>query len=281
MGHFSAPRAGFGTLVGMFKLRSGSLIGMVHVRALPGTPSSRLSIEKIASIAAEEARVLVDAGFDGVLIENMHDAPYVVGPQDAVVTAGMTAAGLAVREAIGEKVALGVQVLARGEREALAVGLACGASFVRCENFVFSHVADEGLMSEAAAGPLLRYRRNIGAAGIAVYADIQKKHAAHAITADVGIADHAHAAEFFGADGMIVTGSATGVAASMDDVRRVRGATKRTVLVGSGVTERTVAGILEVADGVIVGSSIKKGGAWANAIDVKRAKALVKAARGR
>ncbi len=254
---------------------------MVHVRALPGTPASRLSIDKIAGIAAEEARVLVDCGFDGVLIENMHDAPYVLGPHDPVVTAAMTAAGLAVRKAIGDKMAMGVQILARGEREALAVAMACGGSFVRCENFVFSHVADEGLMSEAAAGPLLRYRRTIGAAGVAVFADIQKKHAAHAITADVGIADHAHAAEFFGADGVIVTGSATGVAVSMDDVRSVRGATKRTVLVGSGVTEKTVAGILEVADGVIVGSSIKKGGMWANAIDVKRAKAVVKASRGR
>lgn len=265
----------------MFKLRARSLIGMVHVRALPGTPASRLSIDKIAGIAAEEARVLVDCGFDAVLIENMHDAPYVIGPHDPVVTAAMTAAGLAVRKAIGDKMAMGVQILARGEREALAVALACGGSFVRCENFVFSHVADEGLMSEAAAGPLLRYRRSIGAEGVAVYADIQKKHAAHAITADVGIADHAHAAEFFGADGVIVTGSATGVAASMDDVRSVRGATNRTVLVGSGVTEKTVAGILEVADGVIVGSSIKKGGVWSNAIDVKRAKAVVKASRGR
>ena len=87
--------------------------------------------------------------------------------------------------------------------------------------FVFAHVADEGL-ARAAAGPLLRYRRQIGADHIAVFADIKKKHASHAMTADVSIAEAARAAEFFGADGVIVTGAATGKPVEPADVR-IRG----------------------------------------------------------
>ena len=63
---------------------------------------------------------------------------------------------------------------------------------------------------ESCAGELLRYRRAIGAERVLVFADIKKKHAAHAITADVSIAETAHAAELFLADGLIVTGTATG-----------------------------------------------------------------------
>lgn len=261
----------------MLKLKPRSLIGMIHMRALPGTSASKLDIARIASIAADEARVLAEAGFDALLIENMHDAPYVMAPHDPVIVSAMTAAAQAVRGA-APGLPLGVQVLACGEREALAVALASGASFIRCENFVFSHVADEGLMVEAAAGPLLRYRRSIGADHIAIYADLQKKHAAHAITGDLGIDEHAHAAEFSGADGVIVTGPATGRPASMTDLKRVRAATKLPLLVGSGVDAQSVGELLRIADGVIVGSSIKVDGHWANEIDPARARALVKSA---
>jgi hypothetical protein len=250
---------------------------MVHVGALPGTPRSRRSVAVLAAHAATDAVVLQKAGFDAVLIENMHDAPYVVGPHGPEVTAAMTAAALAVREAVGDDLAMGVQVLARGEREALAVAQASSAQFIRCENFVFSHVADEGLMVEASAGPLLRYRRAIGAESVAVLCDLKKKHAAHAITADVGIADAAKAAEFFDADGVIVTGVATGTPVEAADLAAVRGATKLPVLVGSGVTPEGMADLAKTASGLIIGSWIKRGGVWTGPIDAAKCRALVKA----
>ena len=98
----------------------------------------------------------------------------------------MTAVGLAVRQA--STLPLGVQILAAANREALAVAQACGAAFVRVENFAYAHVADEGLMPTAEAGPLLRYRRQIGADSIQIIADVKKKHSSHAITADVPLA---------------------------------------------------------------------------------------------
>lgn len=256
-----------------------ALLGMVHVGALPGTPRSKRAIAEIAHQAAAEARILRETGFDGVIVENMHDVPYVNGPHDPVITAAMTRCVLEVRAALGEALHLGVQILSRGEKEALSVALAAGASFIRCENFVFAHVADEGLLADAAAGPLLRYRRAIGAEHIRIFADVQKKHASHAITSDLTLADLVHGAEFFGADGVIVTGAATGQPTDLADVHAARGATTLPVLVGSGVTPASAPGLLRHADALIVGTAIKAGGVWSGAVDRDRCQALVRAAR--
>jgi uncharacterized protein len=253
-----------------------ALIGMVHVRALPGSPRGHLSIDEIVSIAADEARLLADTGFDAVIIENMHDRPYVHGDHGPETVAAMTRVGLAVRDAAPD-LPLGVQILSGGNREAVAIAAAVGASFIRCENFVFAHVADEGVLLRAEAGTLLRYRKQIGAESVRIFADIKKKHASHAITADVSIAEAAEAAEFFGADGVIVTGTATGRPAALEEVAAVADATDLPLLVGSGVTPELAASLLRHADGVIVGSAIKQGGLWSNPIDADRCRAMVEA----
>ena len=252
-----------------------SLVGVIHVHALPGTPRAREPIAAIIGAAVAEARVYARAGFDAVMIENMHDRPYLkrdVGPE---IVAAMTAIGCAVRQSVS--VPLGLQILAGANRAALAVAHACGASFVRGEGFVFAHVADEGLI-ESDAGELLRYRKSIGAEQVRVIADIKKKHSAHAITADVDLAATAHAAEFFLADGVIVTGAATGLPADPAEVEAVAAAVKVPVLVGSGISADNIADYA-AADGFIVGSWIKHGGSWSGALDSRRAAALVKAFR--
>jgi uncharacterized protein len=264
-------------------LPAKALIGMIHVQALPGAPFSRHAVREIVQQAAEEAAILARAGFDAIVIENMHDRPYVHGRHGPEVVAAMTAVGLAVSDAAssirGSEIPLGVQVLSGGNREALAVALATGAVFIRCENFVFAHIADEGLLPEAEAGSLLRYRNQIGAEHVQVFADIKKKHASHAITADVPIKDAAEAARFFGADGLIVTGPATGRACRMEDLLAVARATELPVLVGSGVTPETCRDLLEHADGLIVGSAIKQHGFWENPPDPGRCEAMAAAVR--
>ena len=219
------PPEGLGFLVG---LNRPALVAMIHVHALPGTPRADRPVREIIATAVAEARLLTEAGVDAILLENMHDAPYLrrrVGPE---VVASMTAVAFAVRAVTA--LPLGVQILAGANRAALAVALAADLQFIRAEGFVFAHVADEGLMAEADAGRLLRYRRAMGAERIAVVADIKKKHSAHAITADVDLAETARAAAFFGADGLIVTGTATGEPTKADDVAAVRRALEETAL---------------------------------------------------
>lgn len=257
--------------------REKSLIGMVHARALPGTPRQCEGIKELCRIAVEEARLLETLGFDAVLVENMHDVPYLrrrVGPE---IVAAMTAVVREVRAAVS--VPVGVQVLAGANHEALAVALAAEARFIRAEGFVFAHVADEGLLN-ADAGELLRYRRAIGAEGIAVFADVKKKHSSHAITSDVGLGDTARAAEFFGADAVVVTGSATGCPVALDDVRETRAAVAIPVVVGSGVTPDNLASLWPLADGFIIGSYLKRDGRWDHPLDRARAEQLPGLAEG-
>jgi uncharacterized protein len=254
---FGAPRA---------------LVGVIHVQALPGTPSHSVNLTAIVSQAVDEARIYRDAGF-GLLIENTHDRPYLragVGPE---IVASMAVIGDAVRRAAA--LPLGVQILAGANTSAIAVALACGAAFVRVEGFVFAHVADEGLI-QSNAGALLRYRRAIGADHIRVFADIKKKHSAHAITADVDIVETAKAAEFFHVDGVIVSGTATGEPAAAEEVNAVGRAVGTATLVGSGITADNI-GRYTGADGFIVGSSIKRDGLWSNPIEPDRVRALVAA----
>lgn len=255
--------------------REKALIGMVHLGALPGTPSHRQSMAEIVEQAVGEAVMLAEAGFDAIMIENMHDVPYEqrdVGPE---IVAGMSMVACAIRRSA--PIPLGVQVLAAANKAAMAVAHASGAQFIRAEGFVFSSVADEGFLDRADAGPLLRYRKAIGAEHVHVLADVKKKHSAHAITGDVDVGEMAKAAEFFGADGIIVTGIATGQPIRLDDLGTVRVASSRPLIVGSGVTPDSVANLLAYADGLIVGSWYKQDGLWSNPPDAARARELVRA----
>ena len=245
-----------------------SLIGMVHVAALPGTPRAEFRPALIINQAKEEARLLEDAGFDAIMIENMHDIPYLkrnVGPE---ITATMTAVASALREAIS--LPIGIQILAGANKEALAAAHASGAQFIRAEGFVFGHVADEGFM-ESDAGELMRYRRNIGAERVLVLTDIKKKHSSHAITSDVSLVETAHAAEFFGSDGLIITGTATGKPTHPEDLRQCREGSDLPCLVGSGATPETLKGLLPHCDGTILGSWMKVEGDWRRPVDRSRA----------
>ncbi len=260
----------------LFRERLGAaraLIGMLHVGALPGTPAAHHSVEKLIQHVVAEARVYREAGYTALAIENMHDRPYLRGGVGPEITAAMTAVGREVKRETG--LPLGVQVLAGANHEALAVAHACGAEFVRVEGFVFAHIADEGLV-ESSAGELLRYRRAIGAERVLVFADIKKKHSAHAITADVSLVETARAAEFFLADGVVVTGVATGAETSPSEVREVSAAVSAPVLVGSGLTPGNLARYGE-ASGFIVGSSVKQDGRWNHALDLDAVKAVARA----
>ncbi|HEX8154226.1 MAG TPA: BtpA/SgcQ family protein [Thermoanaerobaculia bacterium] len=251
-----------------------ALIGAIHVAALPGTPASRLGVEEIARIAAAEAALYAEAGFHGVIVENTHDRPYLkgaaVGPE---IVAAMAVVGKEIRRAC--PLPLGIQVLAGANRAALAVAHACAAAFVRAEGFVFAHVADEGII-ESSAGDLLRYRRAIGADDVLVFADIKKKHSAHAITADVDIVETAKAAEFFTVDGVIVSGTATGAPCDADEVEAVSATVSVPTLIGSGITPENIARY-RGADAFIVGSSVKTSGVWSGALDAERTRAVVEA----
>lgn len=250
------------------------LFGMVHLGPLPGSPNWQGNLSTLLDAAVRDGERLLQAGFDAVIVENMGDLPYLRGSVGPETVAAMT---LATERVVRLGAPVGVQVLAGANEEALAVALAAGAQFIRAEGFAYAHVADEGWM-DACAGLLLRKRHALGA-DVQIWADVKKKHAAHAVTGDLSVADIAKGSKFAGADALVVTGVTTGAPTSPHDVVAAQQA-DLPVLVGSGVTPQTAVILAEQANGLIVGSYIKEGGDWRAPVDPARALALVHAARG-
>jgi len=237
------------------------VIGMIHVQALPGTPGNALSSSEIINKALSEAEKLKDGGIDSIMIENMHDLPYLnreVGHEISVLM------GIIAHEIKQlTQLPIGMQILAGANKAALAAAKAANIDFIRAEGFVYAHIADEGLMN-AQAGELLRYRKQIDAEHIAIFTDIKKKHSSHAMTSDVSLLDTAKAAQFFKSDGVVVTGDHTASPASVDDLEALKEHFEGPVLIGSGVTLENVATYAPLCDGFIVGSHFKEAGHWEN-----------------
>jgi membrane complex biogenesis BtpA family protein len=250
------------------------VIAMIHVGALPGTPASGLTLKAIEVQAMDDARIYREAGVHGLLLENMHDTPYLRGRVGPEIVAAMAIIARAVKDA--SRLPCGVQILAAANTEAMAVAHAAGLDFIRAEGFAFAHVADEGVIQSSAA-ELLRYRRRIGAESVQVWADVKKKHSAHAITADVSIGETAHAVEFLRGDAVIVTGAVTGDAPQRADVLEVKRKTRLPVYLGSGVTAANLKEFFRAADGFIVGSEFKAGGHWSHAVEPARVEKFMRA----
>ena len=248
------------------------IIGMIHVDALPGTPKYKGSVKAVIEKAKSEALLYQSLGVPALMIENMHDVPYLnrnVGPE---VTTLMSLILYEIKRDIN--LPLGIQILAGANKEAIASAHSAGADFIRAEGFVFAHVADEGIFSSD-AGELLRYRKEIGAENILVFTDIKKKHSSHSITSDTDILETAKAAEFFLSDGVIITGSSTGKEPSLEEIKSVKEKVGIHVLAGSGITAENINAYLEYCDALIIGSYFKREGKWYNQIDPERVKMLM------
>src|ERR1043166_3999893 len=250
------------------KLKSKAVIGVIHVGALPGTPRSVQTLSDLVTSAKHEAAIYRESGVDGVIIENMHDVPYLRGEVGPEIVAAITAIGVEVKNECN-RLPVGIQILAGVNIEAIAVAHAAGLDFIRAEGYAYAHVADEGLI-QSSAGKLLRYRKMIGATGVQVWADIKKKHAAHAITADVSLGETAETVAFMGADSVIVTGSVTGKPPSIEDVHEAKTHCDLPVVLGSGISEKNIEEFYPHADGFIVGTSFKEDGHWAKPVDAAR-----------
>jgi membrane complex biogenesis BtpA family protein len=246
----------------------------VHVPALPGADAYGRDMGAIIRQSLADAHIYKESGIDALIIENMHDVPYLRGSVAPETVAAMTVVGQAIKSETN--LPLGVQLLAAANIEALAVAAALQLDFIRVEGFVFAHIGDEGF-HQASAPSLVRRRAQLNAHNIKIYADIKKKHSSHAITADIDLAETAHTAEFFKADGVIVTGMRTASAPMAAEVEQVAAAVKIPTLVGSGVTPENIGQFSRHAQGLIVGSYAKIDGHWANACDSARLDKLVRA----
>lgn len=251
-----------------------ALIGMVHLEPLPGSPRWAGSMETVSDAALADARALAGGGVDALLVENFGDVPFSPGRVDPACVAAMAAVATQIQRAVS--LPLGINALRSDALSALAVAAAVGARFIRVNVHTGAVVTDQGILASN-AHDTLRYRRLLGAP-IALLADVQTKHAAP--LASVAIEHEARDCVHRGlADGLIVSGEATGLPPKTSDLERVRLAVPGApLLVGSGASPENAADLLGLADGLIVGTSVKRDGVVTNRVDPDRVRALVRAA---
>jgi membrane complex biogenesis BtpA family protein len=252
-----------------------ALIGMVHLLPLPGSPRWGGSLDAVVERAVADARAFESGGFHACLVENFGDAPFSPDRADPATVAAMAVAASEVRRAV--RMPIGVNVLKNDARAALGLAAAVGAAFVRVNVHVGAVVADQGVIQGDAYGTL-RYRRLLGTT-TRLFVDVGGKHAVP--LAPVELDQVARDSAYRGlADALVVSGVATGEPTPLGDVKRVRAAVPdRPILVGSGVGPDTVGELLRVADGAIVGTSVKQGGRTTAAVDPERVARIARAAR--
>jgi len=254
-------------------------IGVVHCPAFPGSPRyDGRPVQEIYDAALRDCHAYAEGGIDGLIIENHGDVPF-LRPQDIGHETAAFMTAVTTRAIAETGLPTGINVLANAPVPAFAVAAASGAGFIRVNQWANAYVANEGLLDGEAA-LALRYRRQIAAEGVAVFADSHVKHGAHAITGDRTISELTRDLEFFDADAIIATGQRTGDAATDEELTEITSATRLPVLVGSGVTQENAQRILALANGVIIGSSLKRDGVWWNEVETGRVRDFMRVVSG-
>lgn len=261
------------------------LVGVVHLPPLPGSPGwvaeGRPTVEDLVERVRADAAAFLTAGFDGLFVENYGDTPFfkVVPPETVAL---VTRCALEVVRLAGDR-PVGVNVLRNDAHAALACAVAAGARFVRVNVHTGTAATDQGLI-EGQAAATLRLRDHLGAspgtpAAVAILADVHVKHARPIVPEDLGRAV-SDAAERGRADGLIISGSATGEAPDARALREARAAARGVPLwLGSGLRPEGCAELVPWLDGAIAASAARQDGRAGRPVDPARAAALVAAFR--
>ncbi len=277
-------------MLSLWPIGTKPVIGMVHLLPLPGSPRYGGSFDQVRKQAIADAEALAAGGVHGLMLENFGDVPFFPGRVPAHVVACMTDLAAEIRRRC--PIPLGINVLRNDGLSALAVALAADASFIRVNVLCGARVTDQGAI-EGIAHDLQRLRSQLDAGDIRVLADVDVKHSSP-LGQPRAIEDEA--IETLGrglADGLIVSGAGTGRPTDITQVKKIKhamvtgqagpghagAAEAAPIFVGSGVDARTVGHFLAVADGVIVGTALKRDGIATNPVDVERVKQLMAAAR--
>lgn len=252
-----------------------AVIGMAHLKALPGAPSYDGNLTKVIDAALSDASSLEQGGVDGIMVENFFDTPFFKSHVPPETVAAMTRIVSLLRNQT--QLPLGVNVLRNDGMSALAIATACDAQFVRINVLSWGMLADQGII-EGSAAEIARYRKALGAKAL-VFADCLTKHAVPLAPMDMEWVA-LDTWERSGADALVISGKATGFVTDLGDVIAARkGAPNAPLLIGSGVTAENVSDFLPLVDGVLVGTSLKVDGRVENPVDTNRVRALVARAR--
>ena len=243
------------------------LAAMIAVLPLPGSPFYDGDDQRVKDQALADLDMYKKAGVDSIIFENDHDLPYIQPPLDEKAIALMTEICIEARKRFYGPI--GIQMLEAANITSLEIAADADLDYIRVEAFVFAHVGGSGIIN-GSAGKILRRRKELNAEHIKVFADVKKKHGSHSLTIDLDIKDEIMQAEFFLADGVIVTSQFTGVNPDKNDLIKAKKATKLPVLIGSGMDVNNITEYLPLADGFIVGSYFRKEGKFLGKLEEGR-----------
>ena len=250
------------------------IIGMIHALPTAGSPKGYVcNIDELYEHGIREAKTLMDGGVDALLIENAGDVPFLKPEKIGLET-------IALMSVLGSKIVkevnipVGFNIVANAALASLACAKASGAQFVRVNQWANAYIANEGFV-EGAAADALRYRNQIDAKDVLIFADVHVKHGSHAIVSDRSVAEQARDVAFFNADVVIATGTRTGHQTSVEEIQEIKKGSNLPTIVGSGLTAENAKEILTVADGAIVGVSLKDSGNMSGNTDINKVKHLM------
>ncbi|MGZ6338901.1 MAG: BtpA/SgcQ family protein [Candidatus Limnocylindrales bacterium] len=250
------------------------VIAMLHVPGLPGRPLHDVAggPDAIVEPLARDLEVLQEAGVDGLLFCNEKDYPYQLKVGAEIPAAMANAIGR-----LHDRILLpfGVNIL-WDPMASLALARATGARFIR-EVLTGVYESDQGIIAPA-IGDIVAYRQAIGAADVALFDNVAPEFSS--ALGSRTVADRARGAAFFGMDAILISGWAAGSAMELRDLIAAKEAAPATpVIANTGVRAERVAEIFAVADGAIVGTSLKVDGITWNPVERDRAFRLMDAVR--
>lgn len=255
--------------------KSKIIIGMVHFPALPGfiLYDDKKGINWIVSRVRDDLHALQDGGIDAVLFCNENDRPYCLNADYATVATMARTIGQLLDEI---KVPFGIDVL-WDPKAALAIAKATGAQFVR-EVLTGTFVSDMGLWSPS-VGEIYKYKKLIDGENIKVFFNICAEFASSLDKRP--IEEVAKSVVFSSlADAILISGPRTGVPPSIETLARVKETIGDIpVLVNTGVNIENVREFLAVADGAIVGTSLKRDGITWNPVDIERVRRFMESVK--
>jgi len=249
------------------------VLGVVHLLPLPGSPRWQGDLQVVIDRAEQEATALASGGVNGIIVENFFDAPFTKGQVDPAVVSAMSLVVQRLQTLI--TLPIGINVLRNDGRSALAVATCVGAKFIRVNVLTGVMATDQGLI-EGCAHDLLRYRQTLGSQ-VSILADVLVKHARSLSSPNLttAVQETIHRGM---ADGIILSGWATGSPPSLEDLELAKAAAgDHPVFIGSGADWENIGTLMQAADGVIVASSLKRHGNINQPIDPIRVGQFVEA----
>ena len=247
------------------------ILGVIHLKGLPGSTSNTKKLDEIIELAQNDVNALSDGGIHGLIIENFGDAPFSKDnlSKRSLVNFTTVVANLEIKS----ELEVGINVLRNDGISALAIAEASNADFVRINVLNNLMYTDQGII-EGKAYEVSQFKSTLSK-DIEIYADVFVKHA----TPPHGAKIENHTSELLeraGADVIIVSGDGTGKVTDITDLNKIRNIVpKGKLAIGSGLSELNIEEFASVADIGIIGTDFKVDGVLDNPVDTSRVSNII------